>query len=247
MELTPQEKERLRTDGWVRVPGVIPLRAIDAALRAVNAWMGRGLPPGEMETYSSQSFCPEMRGDPVFVDLLERTPAIALVESALGRNAVVRGHRAQIALRFPLPAGTPKKDPEPHLDGIPTPTNGVAPGRVHNFAALLGLYLEDVDREWAGNFTVWPGTHLSHAEWFREHGPESLLSKMPAIDRGAPHQVLAKAGDVFLCHYLLGHTAAENHSPRTRYAVFFRLQHRDHRALGHRPMADPWLGWDGMR
>jgi ectoine hydroxylase-related dioxygenase (phytanoyl-CoA dioxygenase family) len=219
---------------------------MDVALRAVNAWMGRGMPPEEMEIFGSQSFCPEHRSDPVFVDLLERTPALELVESALGKDAVLRGHRAQIALRFPLPAGSPKREPEPHLDGIATSTNGVTSGRVHHFAALLALYLEDVEEEWAGNFTVWPGTHTKHAAWFRAHGAESLLEGMPEIDRGAPKQLTARAGDVFFCHYLLGHTAAENHSPRIRYAVFFRLQHRDHAALGYAPMCEPWLGWRGM-
>ncbi len=233
-------------DGYLHVEGVLPRPAIEAALRAVNAWIGGGMDPLEMETYASQSYCPELRSAPVFVDLLERTPALELVESVLGADSVVRGHRAQIALRFPLPAGSPRRPPEPHLDGVATSTNGVAAGRVHNFSALLALYLEDVTTEWAGNFTVWPGSHLAHARWFAAHGPSALLRGMPAIDPGPPRQLLARAGDVFLCHYLLGHAAAENHSPRVRYAVFFRLQHRDHATLGDTPMIDPWRGWDGL-
>jgi hypothetical protein len=247
MELTPEQKARLARDGFVRARGVIPAEKIEAALRAVNAWMGEGMPPDQMEIYESQSFCPDRRSDRAFLDLLEGTPAIELAESALGRGAIARGHRAQIALRFPLPEGTPQRQPQPHLDGIATSTNGVAAGRVHNFAALLALYLEDVEREWAGNFTVWPGSHLAHAAWFREHGPEALLSGMPPIDRGPPLQLTAQAGDIILCHYLLGHAACENHSSRIRYAIFFRLQHRDHAALELRPMSDPWLGWEGMQ
>lgn len=199
--------------------------------------------PDLMETYSSQSYCPDDRRDPIFLDLYDKTPIASAVASVL---PVGSDHRAQIALRFPLPLGAPRVSPTPHLDGVATPTNGVAPGRVHNFAALVGIYLADVPDTFAGNFTVWPGSHVQHAAYFAEHGPLSLLDGMPPVGLAPPKQLVGKAGDAFLCHYLLGHGAAENHSPRIRYAVFFRLLHRDHQQLGYRPMMDPWVGWSGI-
>src|SRR5687768_13908727 len=120
MELTALQKRHLLTEGWVHASDVIPREKIDAALRAVNAWMGEGMPPDQMEIYSSQSFCPDDRSNPVFLDLFERTPALQLVDAAFGEGMIVRGHRAQIALRFPLPHGTPRSAPGPHLDGIAT-------------------------------------------------------------------------------------------------------------------------------
>ena len=231
----------LKEDGYLPLPGIVPRASVDAALHAINVWMGRGMPPAEMPIYGAQSYCPDDRLAPVFLDLLEKTPALEKCRSIL--EPFELGHRAQIALRFPLAPGTPKKPLGPHLDGIATSTNGVTPGTVHNFAALLGIYLSDVDEEWMGNFTVWPGSHLKYAAWFRERGPLSLLDGMPDVDLGPAKQLTGKAGDAFLCHYLLGHEAAENHSPHIRYAVFFRLKLERHAELGHAPMQDPWLGW----
>lgn len=246
MALTDQQRTDLRKEGYVRLPGIVPRSSVDAALRAINAWMGRGMDPDQMEIYSSRSFCPDDRDDPVFLDLYRSTPIAEAVESALGPSSIAPVERAQISLRFPLPSGHPQTPPGPHLDGVSTPTNGVEPGRVHNFAALVGIYLQDVEEPFAGNFTVWPKSHAQYAAYFAEHGPLALLDGMPPVSLGPPEQLLGKAGDAFLCHYLLGHGAAENHSPRIRYAVFFRLKHRDHDRLGYGPMTAPWLGWTGI-
>ena len=245
MKLQPNQKDHLREEGWVHLPNVVPKDKIEAAMHRINGWMGRGISPDKLASYRSQSFCPEFRTHPDFVCLLEDTSAISLTESALGKGAVVRGHQAQIALRFPLD-DRPRRSPEPHLDGMHTPDNGVESGEIHNFAALIGIYLQDVMAPWSGNFTVWPGSHLRHGEYFQTYGAEALLQGMPPLDIGEPKQLIGRAGDAFLCHYLLGHAAAENHSPWIRYAVFFRLEHADHHQLGLAPMRDPWRGWAGM-
>ena len=93
---------------------------------------------------------------------------------------------------------------------------------------LAGIVLSDVDTASAGNLVVWPGSHRVLERYFRERGPKSLLSGMPAVDLGPPEPVLARAGDVVLCHYQLAHAAGPNTSPRVRYAVYFRLKARGH-------------------
>lgn len=68
---------------------------------------------------------------------------------------------------------------------------------------------------------------------------------------GEPQQLLCNAGDVVLCHYLLAHGAAVNTSPNDRYAVFFRLWHRDlenksgrqYDQLRWTHLTQMWSGW----
>src|SRR4029078_7199789 len=134
-----------------------------------------------------------------------------------------------------------------HIDGMYSPTNGVKPGTISNFTALLGVLLSDLPDENAGNFTVWPGSHLKHERYLREHGPQALMNVLPPLQIGPPKQLTGRAGDVILAHYLLAHAVAPNVSPPPRYAVFFRVTHVDHEPQRWESMTDAWLQWDGLR
>src|SRR6185295_3360722 len=83
----------------------------------------------------------------------------------------------QIALAFPQ-AG-PAAPPYPHLDGLPTPTNGVPAGEVRSFTLLVGIVLSDVAAPGAGNLTVWPGSHRLYEAHFREPGPRRPALGVP--------------------------------------------------------------------
>jgi hypothetical protein len=244
--LSDTERRLLETEGYVLLPGIVPAERVRAALRAINASLGGvGIPPDRLVQFRAQSFCPELQQDPVVVDLYQATAVREVAESLIGPGRIRPVRGAQIALRFPtLEAPRP---PVPHLDGMHTPTNGVPEGTIANFTALVGVFLSDVLAPDSGNFTVWPGSHLLYAQYFREHGPESLLRGMPPVELPAPRQVLARAGDAVICHYLLGHGVASNASPFVRYAVFFRLSHVDHDAMKWTSMTDPWLEWEGLR
>ena len=112
---------------------------------------------------------------------------------------------------------------------------------------LVAIYLSDVPNPYAGNFTVWPGTHRAFERYFRQHGAEALLDGMPPIDLPRPRQITGAAGDIILAHYQIAHTAAPNVSPHTRYAVFFRMRHVDHPSFRPEAMTDIWLEWEGLR
>lgn len=108
---------------------------------------------------------------------------------------------------------------------------------------LVGIFLTRVTAPFAGNFTVWPGSHELVAAWFREQGRSALRRGMPLVDPGEPRQLSAEPGDVVLASYALAHAAAVNTTSTERRAVFFRLALRD---LGRRRwarLADPWDGW----
>ena len=68
----------------------------------------------------------------------------------------------------------------------------------------------------AGNLWVWPGTHLAHAEYFRENGPEAFFAAggYPPIRLPEPEQVTGGAGDLLLAHYEHTYTAPGDRFPR---------------------------------
>jgi ectoine hydroxylase-related dioxygenase (phytanoyl-CoA dioxygenase family) len=219
---------------------------VNAALKAINHSLGQGMKEEDVITFRAQSYCPELKNAPVITDLLNKTPALALAESVIGEGNIKPVRGAQIALRFPT-LQDPAPAPQPHLDGMHTPTNGVPKGQILNFTMLLGIVLSDVPAPFSGNLTVWPGTHHAYEQYFQEHGWEALLNGMPAIAMPEPEQLTAQAGDVVLCHYQLAHGITPNLSPHIRYAIYFRLYHVEHETYGKQTMTDIWLEWPGMR
>ncbi len=247
MELTREQKEHFHEHGYVLVPQVIPTATLNAALRAINHSLGEGIDPAKLATFRSQSYCPELQRQPVITDLYNGTPVRELVESLIGAGRVRLVAGGQIALRFPIAPGTAPRRPVPHLDGMYTPTNGVPQGRILSFTMLIGVALSDVSEPFAGNLTVWPGTHRLYERYFREHGPEALLNGMPDISLPEPVHLTARAGDIMLCHYALAHAAAPNAAAHVRYAVYFRASHVDHDTQWKQAMTDIWLEWPGMQ
>jgi ectoine hydroxylase-related dioxygenase (phytanoyl-CoA dioxygenase family) len=107
----------------------------------------------------------------------------------------------------------------------------------------VGVFLSPVRSEFAGNFTVWPGSHHRLERHFREHGLETLSNGMPDIPLGPPIQLMVEAGDVGLCHYQLAHAVAANLSTADRYALYFRLELADINQRRWELMTDIWQGW----
>lgn len=246
MELSEAEKAALVRDGFVKLPGIVPRPLVAQALRTINGSLGsEGMHPDQLRTFRARTYCPEVTTTEPITDLLYQTPLWSLAESAIGRGTINAVKSGQIALRFPQ-AG-PAHDPHPHIDGMYSPDNGVPKGTIASFTALVGVFLSDVEGPYSGNFTVWPGTHQTYADYFRKEGPEALLHGMPKVDLPEPIQVTAKAGDAVFCHYQIGHGIAGNASPNIRYATFFRLFKRDHDKVRLECMTDLWREWDGMR
>lgn len=246
MDLSDEQKGELYDRGFIRLPDIVPRETVDSALRAINASLGeKGMHPDDLPVLRARSYCPELTGTPPITDLLYRSPLWSLAESAIGAGSIRQVTGGQIALRFPrLDEPGP---PGAHLDGMYTPTNGVPAGTIANFTALIGVFLSDIPHDWMGNFTVWPGTPRRYEQYFRQHGPQSLLHGMPPIQMPAPHQITGRAGDAVLCHYQLAHGIAGNTSAHIRYAVFFRLFHVDHENLHWECMTDIWREWAGMQ
>lgn len=246
MELTNEQKRAIYENGYVHLPGIVPRELMRDALRAINSSLGNeGIDPSQLQKFRAQSYCPELQRTRHITNLLYESPLWELAGSAIGPGRVSPVGGGQIALRFPTME--PPREPDPHIDGMYTPTNGVPKGTIANFTALVGVFLSDVPDEYSGNFTVWPGTHRVYEQYFREKGPQALLEGMPEVGLPEPRQVTASAGDAVIAHYQLGHGIAGNASPNIRYAIFFRLSHVNHDSVHWECMTDIWLEWEGMR
>jgi hypothetical protein len=244
--LTDAQKRQFYTDGYLHLPGIVSSDLVHAACRAINASLGaRGMHPDALPSLRARSYCPELQDASPITDLLHASPLWSIAESCIGQGNIRPATRAQIALRFP--SMEEPHAPQPHIDGMHTPTNGIPAGEIHNFTALVGVLLSDLPHEYAGNFTVWPGTHRLYERYFRERGPQALLQGMPPVALPQPQQIVGRAGDAIFCHYQLGHGIAGNGAPHIRYAVFFRLFHNDHDGMRWKCMTDIWRAWGGMR
>jgi hypothetical protein len=248
MLLTGEQKQQLYNDGYVKLPGVVSPELVDAALWAINNSLGEnGLHPDKLDTYSSQTYCPELIAQPVMLDLVNRTPLLPLLDSLFGADKIAPIPKAQIALRFPN-IRSPEGDYPPHLDGFHSPTNGVPKGMIQSFTGLIGVYLSSVQRDWMSNFAVWPGSHHQYEQHFRERGRQALYEEFPELEMQRPMlQLYAEPGDAVLCHYALGHRAVDNNSPHIRYAVYFRFWHVDYQDTDRWDcLTDIWREWVGL-
>lgn len=251
MALTEEQKRGFFRDGFLHVTDVVPSRLVARARRAINNSLGAGIDPNQLVRFNNQSFCPELRDDSRLLRLATTPDVWSYVRALLGDHRVVRPKGCQIALRFPLPEGTPRQITGGHIDGYHTPRNGVPDdGVVRSFTMLLGIMLSDVPTPFSGNFTAWPGTHRRMARYFRDHGVNTLhggdvLSLGLRLPK--PVAVTGKAGDIVLAHYQVAHTVSPNLSGDIRYMCFFRLSVRG--LANHRveSMLDIWRDWPKLR
>jgi ectoine hydroxylase-related dioxygenase (phytanoyl-CoA dioxygenase family) len=213
--------DQFRRDGYAQFPQTVSQTLVKTARDRILRDIKENYDPNRLVEYNNQSWCPGLRGSPEILSLFKNRPVQSLVNDLLGKNCF-QSDRGQIAIRKAHNSDQPY-EPVPHIDGIPTPHNGLRGTEIQNFTALAGIFLTEVKTAFAGNFTVWPGSHLVLEKHFRERGKAALQEGMPAIPLGEPLQLLAKPGDLVLCHYELAHSAAPNVSDDDRIAIFFRL------------------------
>ncbi|MEL6344589.1 MAG: phytanoyl-CoA dioxygenase family protein [Myxococcota bacterium] len=231
----------LVADGWVHLPGRCPVARVDAANAAIDESLRNRFDPGQQASYDARSYCPELRRAPVILDLLRAPGVRAALDAVLGWRRL-RGYNGQIAIRraHNHPA---QVAPHAHIDGIQSPHNGVTSTSLLTHTVLVGVYLTETPRTFAGNFTVWPGSHRSHAAWFRAQGRAAMTAGQPNVEIGAPKQVMTRPGDLILSHYLTAHAAAVNTSDVERRAIYFRLSLWGLRWNRYAHLIEPWRGW----
>lgn len=237
-EFDLQQKRQLFEQGWVVIPRVVPENMVREARYAINSTIENYLDAIQVQTH-------ELKTDERLTNLLMKTDAFSLIESALGKGKVIPSTNVQCALRFP-DDGVSNEKVGCHIDSFHPSVDG-KPGSIKPFIAIAGFFLNDIDQDDAGNFMVWPGTHRQFAKYFEKHGadPESKLG-IPPVDLPPPLQIKAKAGDMIFAHYQLAHTAATNLSQAIRYAVYIRMHHADRPKDSLDVLSDIWKYWYGM-
>ena len=249
--LTPRDLHDFHRDGYVVVRGAVADAQVRAARHAINADLGgRGVPPDELPAYRSASFCPELRETEALTDVFNRSVLPRVMDDLLGEGQTPPVGNAQIALRFPVPPpGGAAWRESGHLDGVGTGINGTPVGAfTRHFTCLAVVLLNDLPGPWHGNFTVWPGSHVTAEAFFREATPEVLRQGHPKYELPRePVQVTGRAGDAVITHHQLWHGAAPNYGPDVRYATIYRPAHRDVARNGTGVMTDIWREFAGVR
>lgn len=234
-------RESLRANGYAVFPKLVPNSLTDAANEAIKLDLRENYNPERKTEYDNRSFCPDLRDKAVITNLLEKSPLWKVLDEAIGVENIEHDY-GQIAIRQ---AHNVEKiyPPEPHIDGVPTPQNGVTGNEISNFTALAGIFLTKQPREFAGNFTVWSGSHHLLEKHFRERGRQAQDEGMPQIDLGEPTQLICDVGDAVLCHYQLAHAAAVNTSDIDRIAVYFRIWLKGLEENRWHHLINIWEGW----
>jgi hypothetical protein len=226
--------------GFVVVPRAVSPELVAAASGAIDALIA-AKPPGP-DVRGPYNYFPESAQAPALLALLAESPAFALAEGLTGAATLEAPWQVQVALNIPP---FPHRPGMHHIDGAPAE----ADGRPGTFTLLAGVLMSDQLDEDAGNLWVWPGTHLRHAEYFRQHGPDAFFAAAgyPPIQLPEPEQIRGRAGDLLLAHYLLGHNIGGNTSAKTRRAVYFRVKRFGHDPRWREFLQDPWLDYDPVR
>jgi hypothetical protein len=159
--------EEFAARGFLVLPRVVPEDAVAAAARAIDELIERE-PPGA-DVRGPVNYFPEAARAPELAALLTGSPAFGLAEALTGPGTLVAPWQVQVALNIPP---FPHRPGMHHIDGFPPGPDG----RPGTFTMLAGVLMSD-QRGWdAGNLWVWPGTHLTHAAYFREHGPDAFFA-----------------------------------------------------------------------
>ena len=234
--LTDEQVREFAERGFLLIPRVVPPDVLASAGRRIDQIVAAD--PPAPETRGNHFYFLETRQETALAATLGDSPAFALAEQLTGAGTLVPPWQVQVALNIPPFSHRPGA---PHIDtSHAEPIDGPIRG---TFTLLAGVLMTDQLGEDSGNLWVWPGTHLAHAAYFREHGPQRFCA-YPPIDLPEPVQVTGHAGDLLLAHYLLGHNIGGNfRSELTRRALYFRLSVRGHEAHREEFLQDAWYDY----
>ena len=235
-------QKHLRTKGYAHFRAVTPEALVKSAREAIELDLRSNYEPERQLEYDSRSFSPDLRGTPPIMNLLVESPIYKILDELFGLDQI-GWDNGQIAIRrahnvpHPIP-------PVAHIDGFASGTNGLDEGKIYNHTVTVGVFLTPTRNAFAGNFTVWPGSHHVYERYFRERGPRSMSEPMPTPEIGEPVQLMCEVGDVVLAHYQLGHNAAVNTSDFDRIAIFFRIWLRAMESNRWHYLTNIWDGWN---
>ncbi|TCP49978.1 phytanoyl-CoA dioxygenase PhyH [Tamaricihabitans halophyticus] len=226
--------------GFVVIPQAVSADLVSRASVQIDDLIAEH-PPGEA-VCGPHFYFPDSTAVPELLALMTQTGAWSLMESLTGEGSLEIPAQVQVALNIPPFSHRPGGH---HIDGFPPEPDG----RPGTFTMLAGVLMSDQLADDAGNLWVWPGTHTTHAEYFREHGPDAFFRAggYPPIQLPEAEQIRGKAGDLVLAHYLLGHNIGGNTAAGTRRAAYFRMKCSGHDAHWREFLQDLWFDYPPVR
>jgi hypothetical protein len=271
--LTPEQLGAFMRDGYLIVKGAAGPLAVEAALRHFNSVIGAlaGSAGGGAEEARDALLNSD---HPAALSLLLRTRVGGVAARLCSKLTLPK--RAQLAPRYPQPlppacaerafaeegAPLPAADGDPlgglgekrtqgprsrwHVDGVDAAKRG-GEARLAPFSLLVAVALSDTPHEGAGQFTVFPGSHLELCALVAAQGEGALLAGARPPLAAQPAELRLAAGDAVFAHPLLAHRIGVNFSSKIRAAVFFRLHHKEHTQLRAALLGGkPWAELDAV-
>lgn len=242
--LSDEQLREFGERGFLVVPGAVAPELVAGASRRIDE-MITAEPPAEGHI-GHHFYFPKAADEPALIDALTAVgstgaSAFSWAEALADPGLLEAPQQVQVALNLPP---YPHRPGRPHIDAaISEPTAGFEP---NSFTLLAGVFVTDQQNEDSGNLWVWPGTHRTHAEYFRERGVQ-MYCAYPDIELPEPEQVTARAGDLLLAHYLLGHNIGGNESDTVRRMLYYRISGRGHDEEAARILVEPWYEYGPVR
>ena len=233
--LTEAERAQFDAEGFLIVPGVLPVAKVEAlaaaAARIDGEWRRRrGLKP-----HQPLNLLDAIGKDAAFLELLDLPQTFMRVVDILGWH--IQLYHSHLIVTPPLPAGHEPRRPRLgwhqdsgrlnlELEGAPRP----------RVSLKVGFFFSDASMPDRGNFHVVPGSHRCN---------QLDLPANEGMDHPQAKPVCVHAGDAVFFDRRLWHAAGYNHSDITRQVLFLGysyrwLRPRDDMTVAHYlPGADP--------
>ena len=183
---------------------------------------------------------------PDIVATLHDTPIYEHVEELAGAGKLTPPSRPLCKMVYPSGKSLDEWEAPPagHLDGYTI--EGV--GSTFTVGATVNI---SHIRPRGGGFTVWPGTHLRVADYFRRHslltGWDINRGKVAALaDLPEPVECVGPPGTVMFWHHYLLHRAGVNCRPHIRMAFVNRFSFKNLRDIMFDLPEDLWGPWKGL-
>ena len=238
--LTRAQVAQFVENGFVVVPGLIDPDRVNAGLKELKD--KTGIVPDDAKTWPADKAGMHVGQEGIAFDRSACiSPRMEAVVRELAGAAVTCERGLGYMLRFPQPGPKQFEPGGAHIDGT-RQGNGLTMYPTH-FHLLAMAYLTDTEA-CDGAFTVWPGSPRQVFSWAYCNGADlgekwrtTGSTGAPDIPLNDPMPVVARAGDVAICHYLMVHASSANRGDHVRVGLHGWLKAvPDHRYV---PKAGP--------
>ena len=244
--LTDEDKSFFKDNGFLIKRDLLRRDQIDRAQDAL--WGGIEADREDPKTWvGAGPRSPAGGSHPDIKATLHDTSVFAMAEELVGADTLNPGATPGPALVYPSGDDEWSLPERGHLDGYYTPTNGVPEGTVGLFHVGATIYADEVAHRGAG-FTIWPGTHIQAANYFKAHSCLSLQggSSRDIFQLPEAVEVTGPMGTVCLWHGQLVHSGSRNCTDRIRMALIARLSRKDLNDIRFETPQDMWHYWAGI-